>query len=821
MAKKFTEEREPAMLYERPVLVVDPGVHVAGLNRADVDAAWQLVVTCSDDKTVRCWDAVTGTLRRTIRLPQGDGHLGMVYAVSVSPDGKVIAAGGCLGSQDTPMLQRIVMLDPETGRMIGEISGLPSPVFYLAFSRDGSALVAMLADGEGMRLYNKEKNWEETARDDNYEAGSYYAEFDSVGRFATTSWDGNVRLYDSNGDIIKATFVGGNPVGIGFHPDGQKLVVTFCRQERVLLLETLSLNVENEVGYYEAAFATAAAWSADGAVVILGIYEEASARNLIGIAGPAEDDFRLLPGDGFHPYTDVRTAPEGLYLYATKDGYVTLDGPDGEARWSIKPRTIDWRGQRNMLKVSRDGSVIEFDYYGTPARFDGRDLRVGIAEESGPHLCLASPGRMDERSVPLLRDEQVHSLCDHPDGKRYVLGAAWTLRAVEAQVILWRRTLPGDAWAVNISADGNVVVAACGDGTVRWFRMDDGVELLALFPMADQKNWVAWTPEGIYAATPGARTILRWHINRGWNSAGEAIPVAQIPETRRPEVIPHVIPQLGTPGAIAVAELAKIRNAVQRATCSDIAPGARLQVLTIGISRHRQQDLDLEFADRDARDLAEALEDSQSSLYAEVSVHSLLNEKATRRGILESLSQMEFKMAGGAGADLSVIHFAGHGDLVENAFFLFPHDVDTSSTPSLKATAVSAPDFRNGIASIAKHGRVIVFLDACHSGGGTAPLDQSLQAMLQSPNVTVITSSRAGEQSQERAELENGVFTEALLEALVQADADGDGLIRVSDLSRHLSDRVPVLSQGTQHPEVDIHYERPILVALHPKSVET
>ena len=45
-----------------------------------------------------------------------------------------------------------------------------------------------------------------------------------------------------------------------------------------------------------------------------------------------------------------------------------------------------------------------------------------------------------------------------------------------------------------------------------------------------------------------------------------------------------MLPQLGTAGALAVTELAKIRDAVQAATKAAVPPGARLHVLTIGVS---------------------------------------------------------------------------------------------------------------------------------------------------------------------------------------------------------------------------------------------
>ena len=79
---------------------------------------------------------------------------------------------------------------------------------------------------------------------------------------------------------------------------------------------------------------------------------------------------------------------------------------------------------------------------------------------------------------------------------------------------LWRRAAPGTVWAVNITGDGRLAVAAYGDGTIRWHRMDDGVELLALFPFADGENWIAWEPDGRFASTLGRAARCA-----GWSTA--------------------------------------------------------------------------------------------------------------------------------------------------------------------------------------------------------------------------------------------------------------------------------------------------------------
>ncbi len=189
--------------------------------------------------------------------------------------------------------------------------------------------------------------------------------------------------------------------------------------------------------------------------------------------------------------------------------------------------------------------------------------------------------------------------------------------------------MPGVVWAVNITGDGRLVVAAYGDGTIRWHQMSDGKELLAFLPLADRTNWVAWTPDGFYAATPGAHGVLRWHVNRGWDAPAETIPVADIAELRRPEVLPLVLQETdivrrsGWPSSTAPA------GPSHCAPTARSSPGPQLHVLAVGVGDYNAEHakhLRLEFADDDANDLAAALLNTQGSLYAKVNPQVLPNQ---------------------------------------------------------------------------------------------------------------------------------------------------------------------------------------------------
>ena len=77
---------------------------------------------------------------------------------------------------------------------------------------------------------------------------------------------------------------------------------------------------------------------------------------------------------------------------------------------------------------------------------------------------------------------------------------------------------------MNISGNGKLVAAAYGDGTIRWHRLSDGEELLALFVHAKDRRTIAWTPKGYYAASPGAEDFIGWHVNRGFDTAPDFSP---------------------------------------------------------------------------------------------------------------------------------------------------------------------------------------------------------------------------------------------------------------------------------------------------------
>jgi hypothetical protein len=127
---------------------------------------------------------------------------------------------------------------------------------------------------------------------------------------------------------------------------------------------------------------------------------------------------------------------------------------------------------------------------------------------------------LDGRPLPIRQDEKTFSLTIAPDGRSFVLGTVWRLLRFDAKgTLLWERNIPFGAYGLVGTPDGRLLAVALGDGTIRWFTLDTGAELLAFFPHPDGKRWVAWTPAGYYMASLDGEELIGWLVNRGKDRA--------------------------------------------------------------------------------------------------------------------------------------------------------------------------------------------------------------------------------------------------------------------------------------------------------------
>jgi hypothetical protein len=228
----------------------------------------------------------------------------------------------------------------------------------------------------------------------------------------------------------------------------------------------------------------------------------------------------------------------------------------------------------------------------------------------------------------------------------------------------------------------------------------------------------------------------------------------------------------------------------------------KLYVLAVGIGAYEDKSLKLELPAKDAKDFAAALEKQTGLVYRDVVVKVLADTQATKGDILDGLEWIQRETTSN---DVAAIFLAGHGVNDPNGFFYFlPVDVDLAR---LKRTGVSFSEIKNTISSIA--GKVLVFVDACHSGNimgarrGTPDISAVVNELtsVENGSSVVFTSSTGKQYSLEDRAWGNGAFTKALVEGLLgKAEYKHDGRISVKMLDLYVSERVKELTRGQQMP---------------------
>ena len=545
-----------------PMLRLETGMHTAVINRIGLDAAQRFLATGSDDKTVRLWELASGCLLRTLRPPIGAGNEGKIYPVALSPDGSIVAAAGLTDPAGQP--QSLYLFDRASGRLHQRLTGLPNGINHLAYARDGAVLVATL-DRNGMRVY-RSRDGVEVGRDAEYGDQSYGADFDPSGRLVTASLDGLVRLYDRDFRLrLKRQAPGGKqPYAVAFSPDGSRIAVGFVDSTRVDVLsgqDLTPLYAPDTTGVDNGNLSKVA-WSADGQwLYAAGSYQERGFQPIRRWAAGGRGAATNLPTAAQNTMMHLLPLAGGGVVFGTSDPAWGVLDASGQAQRFQGAATADFRGLLEGFRLTPDATTVQFGYeYGgkTPARFTVRDRVLTLVPAVDRTLVApvtTAPGleisdwrnsttpRLNGTPLKLWPYEISRSLAIAPDGQRFLLGTEYALRLFDRRGAgQWQVATPGAAWSVNIASNAQIAVAAFSDGTMRWYRLRDGQELLAFFPHNDRKRWVLWTPSGYYDASPGAEDLIGWHVNRGRDQVADFFPVGQFRNTfYRPDVVARVL----------------------------------------------------------------------------------------------------------------------------------------------------------------------------------------------------------------------------------------------------------------------------------------
>ncbi len=168
-----------------------------------------LIATGSRDRTVKVWDAETGTELTTLTTPDG------VAWVAFSPDGSRLATGGADGATR--------LWSTETGEDLSVLRGHQAIVYNTTFSPDGAHL-ATGSDDESARIWDLATG--KVLFILSHPGAVYGVAFSPDGnRLATASSAGIIKVWDarSGDELLSFTGHADSIVSISFSPDGTRL----------------------------------------------------------------------------------------------------------------------------------------------------------------------------------------------------------------------------------------------------------------------------------------------------------------------------------------------------------------------------------------------------------------------------------------------------------------------------------------------------------------------------------------------------------------------------------------------------------------------
>lgn len=591
-------------------LDLDTGGHRAFIKDLAFTPDGELLVSASDDKTIRVWDWQAGVTLRTIRGQIGPGHDGKVFAIAISPDGASIAAAGWFGptSGTEPPYGDVRIFDLRGGRLRQVLSGHEYAVYDLAFSPDGERLAAGGQDGF---VYLWKRDGQGALQPETrLDADSYRIEkvaFALGGtRLAATTTDYGIRLWDladmaaielPAADILQdvpvralasspdgESFATGADDGqlhlwsaadgtlletlpprpflvaaLAFSPDGQRLVASCgyrCadrNRESVIDLAGNSHALEYR-GHDGTVFASATAPSG----------------GLVATAGGTRHEIHL-----WNPATGERRATlVGNGRPVTASG-ITVDG--GEIAWGNEhpcPERVacpELQGDldRRLLLPTRD----RFFERPAPLREGGDRFARAVHERDGWTLTAVKGGstELENAALEIARDGTVVETIENDatsgfahaafallaDGAGLVTGGTdGTLTEYDRRDGNWRGDFldghTGEIHAIAEAKEAGLLLTGSADQTLRLWNLTTRKVIVSMFFAEDE--WIIWVPQGYYYSSPGGDALVGWHINQGADSEARFVKARQLKQYLfSPEIVRRAI-VLGD-AAAAVREL--------------------------------------------------------------------------------------------------------------------------------------------------------------------------------------------------------------------------------------------------------------------------
>jgi len=925
-------------------LQLDFGEHAFSLNRL-MFADSKSLITVSSDHTIRITDAVTGENRK-ILYPPGFGAL---KETALSADGKTLAVSTQYAEIGKTIPVVYLMTIPDGG-IVRVFKNLSLP--FVPFAADGKSLVFYNDKDRKFQIFNLDKDEPGLeVLNPGAAVNPLFPHRDGSPLLASLSPDGRRLAVPEKDDLFgvydvqtgKRTNLQIKGRKFAWSPDGKTLAALNLGPSTLSLHEPdgklrKSMGFPgrscNSITFAANSKTLACLWSNQGTLGTLSLssyglslVDVSTLQETMLVSGKDKTIrqvmFGILSPDGQLAAANTAIQKDGVqystcvFVWQTSD-YKMVKRFDlksainfDRASWSADGKSVTWKSQAGVSERSFHlGDWL---------------LRPGLQEkdiQGGPIVPNFSV-RKDIYSAPLVQGELSVRYDQKSRGSKIsngkivlgefkgfalkFFGTDWLIarngndfNLVEVKTGKLVRTwnTQRGAWiSLAFSPDGRYLLTRDADRALRVWSLKQDDPLLSLVYLKD--DWIAWTEEGYYAATPGGERIMGWTVDNGIDKSPSFFPAERFRKKLfRPDIIKLVLEKGSVKEAIktanAAAGIEKTRDVkiddlrppravlallqqdkavvklivAAEASSTDqpvtalrllvdgrpladgsanekfeggkkqanaewsiaLPPGkhlltvlvrcpdassksnsvevivadpskqSTLHVLAIGVNEYQDSSLKLEFAAKDAEEIAAGFQkSSRGDLFQDVRSKVLTNAAAGKVAILKQIAELRKKARP---SDLAVVFFAGHGVKEKDKFYLLPVD---AKTDNLAGTAISGEELRKALGEFPC--QVLLMLDACHSSAGIKNFRPAVDDITRNLTdddcgVAVLCAAMAHEKALDKEG--NGLFTRAVVQALNRAEGVPfnryNRLMYVDHLHTFVRDEVSQLSGDRQHP---------------------
>jgi WD40 repeat protein len=533
-------ERYPTLLSNNALLAAMEECreeHTLTGHEAEVYAAvyspdGRTILTCSQDRTARVWDAATGQ-----QLAVLAGHTQLVVAARFTPDGRRIVTLGLdefggphgldfTGSGNPP---QVCIWDAALEELHGELTvplqtwELPAPQVARSFWYvDPSATVRFSPDSRRVAVTTGGypdcppgiwdiETGERLALLEGHQGPVVALAWSPDGRWiGTASLDNTARLWDAAaGKETRRWTMNAGVIGVAFRPDSQRLLTVGDGARHTFTRIPDGVEYGNQGNGSEAEAAAARVWDVATGEEKESLRWPPDQRCNVRTARYSADGTRIVTA-GFQGAGQIEDASLRVWDAATGKPLVTLKMPSDEwshiagAEFSADGQKILTFSDDREVRIARIWDAVLGKELMSLRGHEG-ELRWAAFSPDGRHVVTTATDRTvriwavgtGKVYDPLLRSwHNLSSAALTPDGRRLVVSAypfhnggqavaeVWDIGAEQPRAVLRGHAdvlgTPGYIRLISTDAAGDRVLTYGQDGTVRIWEAAAGKELVRL-----------------------------------------------------------------------------------------------------------------------------------------------------------------------------------------------------------------------------------------------------------------------------------------------------------------------------------------------------